>query len=171
MPGKYNPQEIEPKWQARWEAEGLYRSVADEGKRKFYYLTMLPCPSGDLHIGHWYAMITSDAQARFYRMNSLNVVFPIGFDAFGLSAENAAISHGVQPKEWTYVNIERMRRQLRSMGARWDGGREAISSDPEYYVWSEWFFLQLFKNGLAYRAKASLDFCSTCNTTRARKHE
>ncbi len=169
MADKYIPQEIEPKWQARWEADGLYRAVIDEGKRKFYYLTMLPYPSGDLHIGHWYAMTPSDAQARFYRMNGFNVVFPIGFDSFGLPAENAAISHGIHPREWTYANIERMRRQLRSMGAMWDWEREVVSSDPEYYMWSEWFFLQLFKNGLAYRAEAPVDFCPNCNTTLARE--
>lgn len=169
MTDKYIPQEIEPKWQEKWEADGLHCAVIDERRPKFYYLTMLPYPSGDLHIGHWYAMTPSDAQARFYRMNGYNVMFPIGFDAFGLPAENAAIERGIHPKTWTYANIERMRRQLRSMGAMWDWEREAISSDPEYYTWSEWFFLQLYKKGLAYRTEAPVDFCPHCNTTLARE--
>jgi leucyl-tRNA synthetase len=169
MAYKYIPQEIESKWQVKWEADQLYRAVIDKSKPKFYYLTMLPYPSGDLHIGHWYAMTPSDAQARYYRMSGYNVMFPIGFDAFGLPAENAAIERNIHPKEWTYANIEQMRRQLRSMGAMWDWEREAISSDPEYYTWSEWFFLQLYKHGLAYRAEAPVDFCPHCNTTLARE--
>jgi leucyl-tRNA synthetase len=147
MAGKYTPKKIEPKWQARWEADGLYRSVADEGKRRFYYLTMLPYPSGDLHIGRWYAMTPSDAHARFYRMNGLNVVFLIGFDAFGLPAENAAISHGVHPKERIYANIERMRRQLRSMGVMWDGGREAFLRTPSTMCGRSGYFYSYSKIG------------------------
>ncbi len=169
MADKYIPQEIEPKWQDKWEADGLHRAVIDESRPKFYYLTMLPYPSGDMHIGHWYGMTPSDAQARYYRMRGYNVMFPIGFDAFGLPAENAAIQRGIHPKEWTYANIERMRAQLRSMGAMWDWEREAISSDPEYYKWSEWFFLQLYKHGLAYRTESPVDFCPKCNTTLARE--
>lgn len=169
MAKKYVPQEIEPKWQEKWEEDGIYRAVIDEDKPKFYYLTMLPYPSGDLHIGHWYAMTPSDAQARYYRMRGYNVMFPIGFDAFGLPAENAAIQRGIHPKEWTYANIDRMRHQLRSMGAMWDWEREAISSDSSYYLWSEWFFLQFYKHDLAYRKKSPVDFCPNCNTTLARE--
>lgn len=165
----YNPAEIEPKWQARWEADGLYHSNINPAKPKHYALTMLPYPSGDLHIGHWYAMTPSDARARFMRMNGYNVMFPMGFDAFGLPAENAAIKHGIHPKEWTYHNIERMRKQLRSMGAMYDWRREAVSADPEYYRWTEWFFIQLFKNGLAYRKMSPVDWCPNCNTTLARE--
>ncbi len=130
---------------------------------------MLPYPSGDLHTGHWYAMTPSDARARFYRMNGYNVFFPIGFDAFGLPAENAAIRHGVHPKEWTYANIERMRQQLRKMGAMWAWDREAVSCDPEYYKWSQWFFLKFYDAGLAYRDYAPVDWCPSCNTTLARE--
>jgi leucyl-tRNA synthetase len=169
MMDKYIPQEIEPKWQQKWEDDKLHRAVVDHEQEKFYYLTMLPYPSGDLHIGHFYAMCPSDAQARYYRMNGHNVTFPVGFDAFGLPAENAAIQHSIHPKEWTYANIKRMRRQLRAMGAMWDWEREAISSDPEYYKWSEWFFLQFYKHGLAYKAEAPVDFCPQCNTTLARE--
>ncbi len=165
----YIPQEIEPKWQAKWEADGLYHADIDESRPKHYALTMLPYPSGDLHIGHWYAMTPSDARARYKRMNGFNVMFPIGFDSFGLPAENAAISRGIHPKKWTYANIENMRKQLRSMGAMWDWRREAVSSNPQYYKWSEWFFIQLYKHGLAYRKMSPVDFCPHCNTTLARE--
>ncbi|MBN1888658.1 MAG: leucine--tRNA ligase [Thermoflexales bacterium] len=169
MTDKYVPQDIEPKWQQRWEEDRLYQQTIDPAKKKFYALTMLPYPSGDLHTGHWFAMVPSDARARYMRMRGYNVLFPIGFDAFGLPAENAAIKHGVHPKEWTYKNIERMRTQLKSMGAMFDWEREAVSADPGYYRWSQWFFLQLYKAGLAYRKFAPVDFCPMCNTTLARE--
>ncbi len=165
----YDPSEIEPRWQKQWELDGLYRSKIDPNRKKFYALTMLPYPSGDLHIGHWYAMTPSDARARFMRMQGYNVMFPMGFDAFGLPAENAAIKNNIHPKTWTYHNIDRMRQQLRSMGAMFDWEREAVSSDPEYYRWSEWFFIQLFTNGLAYRKMSPVDWCPNCNTTLARE--
>ncbi len=169
MAEKYNPQEIEPLWSEQWERDGLNRSVVDPGRPKHYALTMLPYPSGDLHIGHWYAMTPSDARARWMRMRGYNVLFPMGFDAFGLPAENAAIQRGIHPKIWTYRNIDNMRRQLRTMGAMFDWEREAISSDPEYYKWTQWFFLQFYKHDLAYRQKAAVDFCPNCNTTLARE--
>ncbi|MBM3145612.1 MAG: leucine--tRNA ligase [Chloroflexi bacterium] len=169
MTEKYNPAEIEPRWQAKWEADGLYHADIDQSRPKHYALTMLPYPSGDLHIGHWYAMTPSDARARYLRMKGYNVMFPIGFDAFGLPAENAAVKHNIHPKEWTYANIERMRKQLRSMGAMWDWRREAISSDPKYYRWSQYFFIKLYEHGLAYRKMAPVDFCPNCNTTLARE--
>ena len=165
----YKPADIEPKWQARWEADGLYHADRDPKKEKFYALTMLPYPSGDLHIGHWYAMTPSDARARFKRMLGYNVFFPIGFDAFGLPAENAAIKHGIHPMKWTYANIENMRKQLRSMGAMFDWRSEINSSDPKYYRWTQWFFEQFYKNGLAYQKEAPVDFCPNCNTTLARE--
>jgi leucyl-tRNA synthetase len=169
MSDNYNPKEIEPKWQAKWEADGLYDADIDPKRLKHYALTMLPYTSGDLHFGHWYPMVPSDARARFKRMNGYNVMFPIGFDAFGLPAENAAIKRGIHPKEWTYANIENMRRQLKSMGSMFDWRREAISSDPEYYRWTQWFFIQLHKHGLAYRKMSPVDFCPSCNTTLARE--
>ena len=165
----YNPQEIEPEWQKRWEADGLYRSDINLSKPKFYALTMLPYPSGDLHIGHWYAITPSDARARFKRMQGYNVLFPMGFDAFGLPAENAAINHNIHPKTWTYSNIDKMRKQFRSMGAMFDWRREAVSADPEYYRWTQWFFTQLLKHDLAYRKKSPVDWCPHCNTTLARE--
>ena len=165
----YDPAAIEPRWQRRWEEDGLHRARIDPERPKHYFLTMLPYPSGDLHIGHWYTMTPSDARARYLRMKGYNVLYPIGFDSFGLPAENAAISRNVHPKEWTYANIDRMRRQLRSMGAMWDWQREATSSDPEYYRWTQWFFLKLLAGGLAYRSHAAVDFCPNCNTTLARE--
>ncbi len=165
----YIPTQIEPKWQAKWEADGLYHSDIDPKRPKHYALTMLPYPSGDLHIGHWYAMTPADARARYMRMNGYNVLFPMGFDAFGLPAENAAIKRGVHPKVWTYKNIENMRKQMRSMGAMFDWRREAVSADPEYYRWTQWFFIQLYKHGLAYRKMSPVDFCPHDNTTLARE--
>ncbi len=169
MTQAYNPKEIEPKWQQKWEADGLYHSNIDESKPKHYALTMLPYPSGDLHIGHWYAMTPSDARARYMRMKGYNVLFPMGFDAFGLPAENAAIKSGIHPMVRTRDNIEKMRKQLRSMGAMFDWRREIISCEPEYYKWTEWFFIQLYKKGLAYRKLSPVDFCPNCNTTLARE--
>ena len=165
----YSPQELEPRWQAKWEKDGLHRAVIDEGRPKHYALTMLPYTSGDLHFGHWYPMGPSDARARFKRMNGFNVLFPIGFDAFGLPGENAAIKRGIHPKKWTYDNIKNMRRQLKRMGTMFDWEREAISADPEYYHWTQWFFLQLYKHGLAYRKLSAVDWCPKDNTTLARE--
>jgi len=165
----YNPGSIEKKWQDKWEADKLYRSVIDHNKQKYYALTMLPYPSGDLHIGHWYAMTPSDARARYMRMKGYNVLFPMGFDAFGLPAENAAIKDGIHPMKRTFQNIARMRTQMRSMGAMFDWEREAVSADPAYYKWTEWFFIQLYKAGLAYRKMSAVDWCPNCNTTLARE--
>ncbi|MEW6567643.1 MAG: leucine--tRNA ligase [Chloroflexota bacterium] len=169
VPERYDPAATEPRWQARWEADGLYRAVVDPARPKYYFLTMLPYTSGDLHFGHWFPMAPSDARARMLRMRGYNVLFPIGFDAFGLPAENAAIQRNIHPKEWTYKNIANMRRQLRRMGAMFDWSREAVSADPEYYRWTQWFFVQFFKNGLAYKKMAPVDWCPNCNTTLARE--
>ena len=128
---------------------------------------MLPYPSGDLHIGHWFAMTPSDARARFMRMRGYNVLFPMGFDAFGLPAENAAIQRNIDPRTWTYANIERMRKQLRSMGAMFDWEREAVSCDPAYYHWTEWFFSQLYEHGLAYRGEGMVNWSETLQTVLA----
>ena len=169
MPEPYNPREIEPKWQQKWEHDELYKAVIDETRPKFYALTMLPYPSGDIHIGHWYAMAPSDVRARFKRMQRFNVMFPMGFDAFGLPAENAAIQRGIHPKEWTLANIDRERQQLRTMGAMIDWDREAISCLPGYYRWSEWFFRKFYDMGLAYRKMSPVDYCPSCKTTLARE--
>src|SRR5512136_1242393 len=167
MTQKYDPQEIETKWQQRWATDRIYRVGQNDSRPKFYALTMFPYTSGDLHIGHWYAMAPSDAYARFKRMQGYNVLHPMGFDAFGLPAENAAISRGIHPYDWTMKNIKNMRRQLRSMGAIYDWSREVITCVPEYYKWTQWFFLKLYDAGLAYRAKAPVNWCPSCQTVLA----
>ena len=165
----YNPVSLEHRWQERWAESGLYRTDEDPAKPKHYALTMLPYPSGDLHVGHWYAMTPSDTRARFMRMNGYRVFFPIGFDAFGLPAENAAINRGIHPYKWTMSNIENMRGQLRSMGAMFDFDSEIVTCLPEYYRWNQWFFLKFFQKGLAYRKEAPVDWCPKDNTTLARE--
>jgi leucyl-tRNA synthetase len=167
MTSKYDPQTIEKKWQDRWAADRLYEVTEDPEKTKYYALTMFPYPSGDLHIGHWYAMAPSDVRARFKRMQGFNVLHPMGFDAFGLPAENAAIKHGIHPYTWTMGNIERMRAQLRSMGCIYDWTREVVSCQPDYYRWTQWFFLKLYEAGLAYRGMAPVNWCPQCQTVLA----
>ncbi len=167
MVPKYNPSEIEPRWQEKWAADRIYEVVEDPGRPKWYALTMFPYTSGDLHIGHWYAMAPSDAHARFKRMQGYNVLHPMGFDAFGLPAENAAIKRKVHPLAWTMQNVENMRRQLKTMGSCYDWSREVITCDPEYYRWTQWFFLKLYQGDLAYRAKAPVNWCPSCQTVLA----
>ena len=166
---RYQPQKIEAKWRQKWEEAGLYRAKIDQSKPKHYALTMLPYPSGDLHIGHWYAMAPSDVRARYMKMKGYNVLFPMGFDAFGLPAENAAIKRGIHPFKWTIDNIKRMREQLKSMGTMFDWEREAITCLPEFYKWTQWLFLKFYEKGLAYKKLAPVDFCPQCNTTLARE--
>ncbi len=165
----YDPTALERRWQERWAESGLYETDEDTSKPKHYALTMLPYPSGDLHVGHWYAMTPSDTRARFMRMNGYRVFFPIGFDAFGLPAENAAINRGIHPYTWTMSNIENMRGQLRQMGAMFDISSEVVTCKPEYYRWNQWFFLKFFEKGLAYRKEAPVDWCPKDQTTLARE--
>ncbi|HEX9067267.1 MAG TPA: class I tRNA ligase family protein, partial [Ktedonobacterales bacterium] len=164
---KLNPQEYESKWQERWAREGLYDAKDDDPRPKHYNLAMLPYPSGDLHIGHWYNYSGADIFGRFLRMRGWNVSQPIGFDAFGLPAENAAIKRNIQPRRWTLDNIANMQSQLRTMGAAWDWPRQVITCMPDYYRWNQWLFLQLYEHDLAYRTKAPANWCPTCNTTLA----
>ena len=167
MPLRYDPSAIETKWQQRWTDDRLYRVQEDPGKPKWYELTMFPYTSGNLHIGHWYAMAPADVHARFKRMQGYNVLHPMGFDAFGLPAENAAIKNGIHPHLWTMRNVENMRRQLKRIGAVYDWDREVVTSLPDYYKWTQWLFLKLFHAGLAYRNKAPANWCPTCQTTLA----
>ena len=164
---RWDPVEVDRKWQSRWAADGLHTVRDDDPRPKWYELTMYPYPSGDVHIGHWYAMAPSDAHARFRKMQGYNVLHPMGFDAFGLPAENAAIRQGVHPHAWTMANIEKMRGQLRSMGTVYDWDREIVCCLPEYYQWNQWLFLQFFRAGLAYRAHAPAVWCPSCQTVLA----
>jgi leucyl-tRNA synthetase len=167
---RYDAAAIEPHWQARWEELGMHHTDLTDGSRPDYYLlTMYPYPSGDLHIGHWYIVTPTDARVRYLRMHGNNVFFPIGFDAFGLPAENAAIKSGVHPAEWTMRNIENMRRQFRTMGATFDWSAEVVTCQPDYYRWNQWIFLQFHKAGLAYRQMAPVDWCPKDQVVLARE--
>jgi len=169
MISEYKPQEIQQKWQAKWDEDGLYLTSDMIDPPRWYAVTMLPYTSGDLHIGHWYAMTPSDVHARWMRMRGHNVFFPIGFDAFGLPAEGAAIKHGIHPHTWTMRNIDNMRQQLKSMGAMFDWRSEIATCLPDYYKWTQWIFIKFFEAGLAYKASMPADWCPTCNTTLARE--
>jgi leucyl-tRNA synthetase len=162
---RYDPTASEPRWQARWAELGLDdTALIGDPRPKYYLLTMYPYPSGDLHIGHWYIVTPSDALARFRRMHGYNVFFPIGFDAFGLPAENAAIKSGGHPFTWTMSNIENMRRQFRTMGATFAWKNEVVTADPSYYHWNQWLFLRFLEAGLAYRAMSTVDWCPNDGT-------
>ena len=164
----YNPGEIEARWQERWAGDDLYRAVDfDETRQKWYALVMFPYTSGDLHVGHWFAYVGPDVHARYKRMRGFNVLFPFGFDAFGLPAENAAIKDGIQPAEYTRRNIDRMTAQLGTLGAAFEFGRKVETCDPSYYRWTQWIFIQLFNRGLAYRAKAPVNWCPKDQTVLA----
>ncbi len=159
---------IEEKWQRRWEESELYKYVPDAKKEKFYMMEMFSYPSGaNLHVGHWYNYGLADSFARFKRMQGFNVFHPMGFDAFGLPAENYAIKTGIHPMDSTISNIETMERQLRRMGATFDWSAEVKTCMPDYYRWTQWCFLQLYKNGLAYRKEMPVNWCPSCNTTLA----
>jgi leucyl-tRNA synthetase len=169
QPERYSPASIEPKWQARWDADAsLYAAEAhDSGKPKFYCLEMLPYPSGALHIGHVRNYAIGDALARFMWMRGYNVLHPMGWDAFGLPAENAALKNNVPPREWTLSNIAAMRRQMRRLGLSYDWATELTTCLPDYYRWNQWFFLKMFEAGLAYRKKSKVNWCPKCCTVLA----
>ena len=166
---RYNPAEIEPKWQARWDADDrLYAAEGhDSGKPKFYCLEMLPYPSGQLHMGHVRNYAIGDALARFMWMRGYNVLHPMGWDAFGLPAENAALKNNTPPAEWTLANIAAMRRQMRRMGLSYDWATEVTTCLPDYYLWNQWFFLKMYERGLAYRKKSKVNWCPECQTVLA----
>jgi len=164
---RFPHESIETKWQNRWRDSHIYKVDDSDPRPKWYELTMYPYPSGDLHVGHWYAMTGADIHARFRNMQGYNVLHPMGFDAFGLNAENAAIQRGIHPHSWTMDNIKRMRQQLASMGPMYDWDREVVTCIPEYYKWNQWFFLQFYQNGLAYRDFAPVNWCPSCVTVLA----
>ncbi len=168
MAERYNHQAIEKEAHEKWAELNLYETnLADEAKEPYYLLVEFPYPSGDLHIGHWYAFAVTDIYARLLRMQGKNVLFPIGFDAFGLPAENAAIKHGVNPKDWTYANIERMKGQLASMGPSFDWNKMVVACDPEYYQWTQWLFTKLFEHHLAEHRLAAVKWCPKDQTVLA----
>ncbi len=163
----YNPAQIEERWQKLWEEEDFYRSEIDESKTKYYVLEMFPYPSGKLHMGHMRVYSIGDVLARFLRMLGYNVIHPMGWDAFGLPAENAAIEHRINPAQWTVQNIEHMKQQQNRLGLSYDWRREVNTAAPDYYRWSQWLFLLLYKRGLAYKKKASVNWCIDCETVLA----
>lgn len=167
---KYNPQEIEDRWQKTWAEEQAFKSAhdgADAEKPKFYCLEMFPYPSGNIHMGHVRNYSIGDVLARFKRMQGFNVLHPMGWDAFGLPAENAAIQNSTHPAKWTYANIENMKKQLKRLGYSYDWDRELATCDPEYYGWEQLFFLKFLEKGLAYRKKAAQNWCPKCHTVLA----
>src|SRR5215208_7055399 len=167
MSKTYTPGEIEPRWQRRWEDDGLYVAEPAPDRPKHYALVMFPYTSGDLHIGHWWNFGIADAHARYKRMQGFNVLMPMGFDAFGLPAENAAIKQGTHPYAWTMQNIERMTGQVKTIGGVYDWSKTLATCLPEYYTWNQWFFLKFFEQGLAYRATAPVNWCPRDQTVLA----
>ena len=167
MHRKYNPQEVEEKWQAIWEQKNLFRVFENPAMPKYYLLEMFPYPSGNLHMGHVRNYSIGDVLARYRRMRGWNVLHPMGWDAFGMPAENAAISSGVHPAHYTEQNIQRMKRQLRRMGFSYDWAREVNTSRPEYYRWEQALFIQMFKKGLAYKKESEVNWCPRCQTVLA----
>ncbi len=164
---KYDPQKMESKWQAYWEKEGLFRSVEDPSREKYYLLEMFPYPSGKIHIGHVRNYAIGDVIARYMRMRGKNVLHPMGWDAFGMPAENAAIENNTHPAKWTFANIAAMKKQLRRMGFSYDWDRELSTCDPEYYRWEQLIFVRMYKKGLAYRKKTLVNWCESCQSVLA----
>ncbi|MBQ9615640.1 MAG: leucine--tRNA ligase, partial [Selenomonadaceae bacterium] len=164
---RYSPQEIEKKWQKKWKEGNVYRTEMDEKRPKYYALEMFPYPSGNLHMGHVRNYSIGDVLARYKTMEGYNVLHPMGFDAFGMPAENAAIQHGVKPSTWTYENIENMKRQQDQMGLSYDWECEVETCREDYYRWTQWLFELFYKKGLAYKKKASVNWCDTCGTVLA----
>ncbi|HKM91405.1 MAG TPA: leucine--tRNA ligase [Candidatus Acidoferrales bacterium] len=164
---EYRPQEIEQRWQERWEREGSFQSDADSSRPKYYVLEMLPYPSGTLHMGHMRNYTIGDAVARFRRLRGFNVIHPMGWDSFGLPAENAAIQRGVHPRDWTNANIAEIKIACRRFGFSYDWRREISTCEPEYYRWNQWIFLRMLERGLAYRKKSRVNWCPKCHTVLA----
>ncbi|HUV06046.1 MAG TPA: leucine--tRNA ligase [Armatimonadota bacterium] len=167
MADKYDFQGIERKWHGRWEKANLYATKSDPGKPKYYYLDMFPYPSGELHMGHMRNYVIGDVVSRYEVMKGFNVLHPMGFDSFGLPAENAAIEKGVHPAKWTTDCIARMKQQFDKLGISFDWSREVITCLPEYYRWNQWFFLKFLERGLAYKKMAPANWCPTCETVLA----
>ena len=167
MNEKYNFKEIEKKWQNYWEENDCFHTEEDESKKKYYCLEMFPYPSGKLHMGHVRNYSIGDVVARFKKMDGYNVLHPMGWDSFGLPAENAAIKHGIHPNIWTWDNIKEMRNQLKELGLSYDWNREVATCHPDYYKWMQWIFIQFYKRGLAYKKENPVNWCPSCQTVLA----
>ena len=167
MNSRYSPKGIEEKWQQIWEEEKLFKAMEDPGKPKYYLLEMFPYPSGKIHMGHVRNYSIGDVVARYKRMKGFNVLHPMGWDAFGMPAENAAIDHGVHPAKWTYENIATMKTQLKRMGFSYDWDREIATCDVSYYKWEQLFFIKMYEKGLAYKKRSSVNWCEVCKTVLA----
>ena len=167
MKESYYPQEIEKKWQKIWEENKAFKTTDDDSKPKYYALSMFPYPSGKLHMGHVRNYTITDVIARYKKMNGFNVLHPMGWDSFGLPAENAAMKHGANPETWTDENIKYMTKQLKMLGLSYDWDREVTTCKPDYYKWTQWLFLQLYKKGLAYKKEAAVNWCEECGTVLA----
>jgi leucyl-tRNA synthetase len=167
MRERYDFKNIEAKWQARWRETGLFRVTEDAARGKYYLLEMFPYPSGKLHMGHGRNYAIGDVVARFLKMRGRNVLHPMGWDAFGLPAENAAIQNGIHPYVWTKENIAEMRRQLELLGLTYDWDREIATCNPDYYRWTQWIFIQFYKKGLAYKKMNPVNWCPSCETVLA----
>jgi leucyl-tRNA synthetase len=167
MEQRYNPADVEPKWQAYWKDRGLFAVTEDPSKEKYYLLEMFPYPSGKIHIGHVRNYTIGDVVVRYKRMQGYNVLHPMGWDAFGMPAENAAIDNNTHPAAWTYENIRAMRAQLKKMGFSYDWDREIATCRPEYYKWEQWLFLKMLENGMAYRKESFVNWCDKCQTVLA----
>lgn len=167
MKDRYVAQDIEKKWQAYWLENGVFKTEYDESKEKYYVLEMFPYPSGNLHMGHVRNYSIGDVVARFKKMKGFNVLHPMGWDAFGMPAENAAIKHGIAPKTWTLDNIENMKRQQQALGLSYDWDREVATCKEDYYRWTQWLFQQFYKKGLAYKKEAKVNWCEHCHTVLA----
>jgi len=167
MKEAYFPQEIEKKWQKIWEDEKIFHTPDNSNKPKYFALSMFPYPSGKLHMGHVRNYTITDVIARFKTMNGYNVLHPMGWDSFGLPAENAAMKHGADPEKWTVENIAYMTKQLKMLGLSYDWDREVTTCKPDYYKWTQWLFLQLYKKGLAYKKEAAVNWCEECGTVLA----
>jgi leucyl-tRNA synthetase len=167
MEAKYNPQSLERSWQRRWEAQALFKVAEDPDRPKYYLLEMFPYPSGKIHMGHVRNYTIGDVVARYKRMKGFNVIHPMGWDAFGMPAENAAIANRTHPARWTYGNIDTMRAQLKRLGFSYDWDREIATCRPEYYRWEQWLFLKMYEKGLAFRKESYVNWCEPCQTVLA----
>ena len=163
----YDPQLLESKWQKRWEDESVFHATHNPKKPKYYLLEMLPYPSGRIHMGHVRNYAIGDVVARYKWMSGFNVLHPMGWDAFGMPAENAAIKNKVHPQPWTMENIATMKVQLKKLGLSYDWSREIATCEPEYYKWEQWLFTKLYEKGLAFRKNSVINWCPTCQTVLA----